>query len=585
MRKAVFLILFIYLSCIIIPISASAELLENGSFERGMEHFIYTESAGRYELTENTAASGKYCAYLFARTSKSTCVQYDIKPFLEQNGMQYYGFSVAAKLDDSAFDYSKFRAIVKIVTDRNEFIYTGPDIKIVNERFTSCSGNTNILWQGTILQAYLYLENCTKNEYPNLFIDDFSLSFSPVDIPSASEEPEAPSFTEVQTGALRRDIWDDSCGEAQAAAAELWPLRYRSLLPFHTDVQDSIRFGHYEEIIDVEIAFAEYAGIDFWAYYWLKDSGAYQAHRASTRSSAVKLCFVLDKTLSLKDIQEITEYFSLDCYLKLSQRPVLFLENDTYETLEPLLKLCSEKNIAAPYIILITKNYVQVHAKGIDAIAPAGNRQAWKAALSYTQNIVPVVCCGESKKNPFTAHQIAQSVEAALSFCSENSAMPGCVLIDAWNKNLQGSCLVPTLCFDKDGNAITENGSYCLDTSRIDALHSVLNPNGNTDILRHYGTYPSDIPAPSIPAVSAVPGISGKKGQVPDPSMEEGEPTADVSATDGTAENEIIIHNKNTKGYLWLIAGIFLLTAAIVILIIFLKRRRRNEEESRNHGS
>ena len=151
MKKAVFLILFIYLSCIIIPISASAELLENGSFEQGMEYFIHTEAEGQYELTENTASSGTYCAYLFARTNKNICIQYDIKSVLEQNGMQYYCFSVAAKLDDRAFDFSKFRAVVKIVTDKNEFIYSGSDIKITNERFTLCTGSTNILWQGTIL--------------------------------------------------------------------------------------------------------------------------------------------------------------------------------------------------------------------------------------------------------------------------------------------------------------------------------------------------------------------------------------------------------------------------------------------------
>lgn len=84
MKKIVFLILFIYLSCIIIPVSAASELLENGSFEQGMKCFIHTESDGQYKLTEETAASGKYCAYLFARTVKNTCVQYDIKPFLEK---------------------------------------------------------------------------------------------------------------------------------------------------------------------------------------------------------------------------------------------------------------------------------------------------------------------------------------------------------------------------------------------------------------------------------------------------------------------------------------------------------------------
>lgn len=585
MKKAVFLILFIYLSCIIIPISASAELLENGSFEQGMEYFIHTEAEGQYELTENTASSGTYCAYLFARTNKNICIQYDIKSVLEQNGMQYYCFSVAAKLDDRAFDFSKFRAVVKIVTDKNEFIYSGSDIKITNERFTLCTGSTNILWQGTILQACLYLENCTKNEYPNLFVDDFSLSFSPADIPSASEAPETLSFAEVQTGALRRDIWDDSCKEAQAAAAELWPLRYRSLLPFHTAVQDTVRFGHYKEIIDVEIAFAEYAGIDFWAYYWLKDSGAYQAHRTSTRSSAVKLCFVLDKTLSAEEIQEMTDYFSLDCYFKLAQRPILFLEDDAYETLELLLKRCSEQNTAAPYIILISQNNVQAHAKGIDAIAPAGNSQDWQNALSYTKNIVPMVCCGESKKNPFPAQKIAQSVEEALRFCSQTSAIPGCILIDAWNKNLQGSFIIPTLCFDKEGNAVIENGRCRLDTSRIDALHNILNPNGNTDILRYYGTYPSDIPEPSPTTVSAVPGTSDQKEPLPDSGMEEEEATANISETDGAAENEILIHSNNAKGYLWLLAGIFLLTAAIVILIILFKRKQRNEKESRNHGS
>ena len=587
MKKIVFLILFIYLSCIIIPVSAASELLENGSFEQGMKCFIHTESDGQYKLTEETAASGKYCAYLFARTVKNTCVQYDIKPFLEKNGMQYYSFSVAAKLDDPAFDYSKFRVVVKIITDRNEFIYTGSDSKVVNEYFIPCSGNTNILWQGTILQASLYLENCTKNEYPNLFIDDFSLSFVPVDIPSVSAEPEKPGFAETQTGALRRDIWDDSCGEAQAAAAELWPVRYRSLLPFHTAVQDTLSFGHYEEMIDVEIAFAEYAGIDFWAYYWLKDGGAYQAHRESTRSCAVKLCFVLDKTLSVKDIQEMTDYFSLDCYLKLSQRPVLFLE-DSYEMLEPVLNLCSKKNIATPYIILITKNSVQIHANGIDAIASAGNEQAWNEALSYTQNIVPLVCCGESKQNAFTAQQIAQNVKAALKFCSENSAMPKCILIDAWNKNLQGSYLVPTLCFDEIGNPLTENGSYCLDISRIDALHSVLNPNGNTDIIRHYGLHRSDIPTPNLsnlPAASANSDIFDPHWQTPDPSTEESDNTADISATDKNTENEIIIHSQNTKWYLWLIAGIFLLSVIIIIFIVFQKRRHQHEEKSGNHGS
>ncbi len=584
MKKLAFFTLFIYLWCMIIPVSASSELLENGSFEKGLTGYFYAENGGQYLYTSNAAASGKYSVYLSKRTSQDICIQYDIKQILKQHGPQYYTFSISAKLNEPAFDYSKFRAVIKIVTTDQEFLYKSQEEKIVNEKFTSCKSSTNLLWQGEITEAYLYLQNCTKNEYPNIFIDDFSLSFSIVDVPSSTDTP---TFSSIQIGAIRRDIWEDSSVESKAAASELWPERYRMLFPFHTALGEEIHFGLYQDIIDIEIDFAEYAGIDFWAYYWLENGGAYRAHKKSSKASSVKMCFILEQTTSLQQIKEMAEYFSLDCYLKLSQRPVLFLDGDTntYNKLDMLSQVCALKGIQLPYIILMTPSYLQSSAEGIDAIVPTGDsitESDWKEAFSYTKELIPMVYCGKNKADYCTADEIISTLKTALDFCKNTN--PGCILLNAWNRNEAGAWLVPTLSFNASGNAIIENGKYRLDTSRIEALHNLLNPNGETDILHHYSAYSLQEPQDNrTPAVTEKPQPSGNEAGN---NIEKETAENILVSPQITASEEIVV--ATPEGFMrpvWIsLIAVFVVLVAVILFVLW-KRKKNHEKESGNHGS
>lgn len=582
MKKITFLILLIYLSCIIIPVSALTELLENGSFERGIDGCVYIEEAGQYLHTSETASSGDFSIYIFKRMSQSTCIQYDIQPILKQYGTRYYHFSASVKLNEPAFEYSKFCAVIKIITDTQEYIYKSPEVKIVNERFSVCESTTNLFWQGNILEAYLYLENAAKNEYSNVFIDDFSLSVSEEN-PIVTNPPA--EFSSLQVGALRRDIWQDTCEESKTAASELLLERYHPLLPFHTVLQPEVRFGSYKDIMDIEIDFAAYAGLDFWAYYWLKEGGAYREHKESGNAAKVKMCFVVEPGLPKEALREMASYFSLNCYLKIQERPVLFLEGDsgTYEKISLLQQLCAEKGLAAPYIILITQNAVQSNAPGIDAVALTGGRPVWQQALKDTNSIVPFISCGMDKRNYQSPQEIVNHIKEAFSFYNTSGAGPGCILVNAWNKNAAGAWLSPTLCFDSKGNVLSEDGAYCLDTSRIDALHALLNPNGPDTILRRYG---GTAYTPSYPPLTLAP---GETPALPSFFTNAAEETAFCSEPAETSLSvpTAALDDRGISSFhfpvFWFFAAV-LLAAGVIVLIILLKRKKKREEKGGNHG-
>ncbi|HET7117462.1 MAG TPA: glycoside hydrolase family 99-like domain-containing protein [Hanamia sp.] len=322
-------------------------------------------------------------------------------------------------------------------------------------------------------------------------------------------------------GAIR---WDGWVGNLNPAGLEieytLGPRRYHYRAPFYSKEisEDSIQCrATSQEIIDKEISYAKYAGLDYWAFCWYPEGSGLDTARDLYLSSSIKndihWCVILGTNPFNveKDGKWLLKRFKDPNYQKvLNGRPLVYVFSATSpgrsKIITGLRKMCRDAMVPDPYIVAMefSANAAAAAADSIGANAiscyatthdyNSGNQfngapystimksdeAGWGKYASTGKKIVPWVTTGWSPKPRIqrsvswskyykangwaqdgTPDQIAENIQKAVKWAkiNKNSDEANIILIYAWNEFDEGGWICPTL-----GN----------NTDRLNAIRRVL---------------------------------------------------------------------------------------------------------------
>ena len=330
--------------------------------------------------------------------------------------------------------------------------------------------------------------------------------------------PQSIEYRQEKTavGAIRWDAWgaiDEDRAPGTQTQRSLSPGIYHHRLPWYAAVtgENSASIPVYtQDIVDQEIRYAKNAGIDYWAFVMYEmDNGqplnlARDLYLSSEYKNEVKWCALLGASgWSSSNYPWLVEQFQTENYQKVQDnRPLVYVWSNDKTIVEKLRELCEAAGVPQPYIVIMNTNgktmklmhgdalsaYTAYSANGSPyssiAAADLNNWNLWK---SYGVQVVPMVTTGWDPRpridnpvtwtsyganqwaQPGTPLEIADNLKAALDWSEEykSSTCPNVILMYAWNENDEGGWIIPTL--GTDGRP---------DTSRLDAIRSVLNPGG-----------------------------------------------------------------------------------------------------------
>jgi len=326
-----------------------------------------------------------------------------------------------------------------------------------------------------------------------------------------------------QVGAIRWDAWIGNFGnglkEVRSVGLQversLSPHSYHYRAPFYSMVisNDSIQCqGTSQRIMDQEIAYANHAGLDYWAFCWYPfHSGldtARQLYLASKHSRDIKWCLILGTNpFDLKtDAKWLVAEFKKPNYEKvLNGRPLLYVfSNPAIKggSLQDLIELAIKEGVKKPYIAFMMqsdKDLVQADKLKADALSayiswkgkngepyfpviPKADSTGWEKYKDQGRKVIPWVTSGHNTKpridHPVSwtkvpadnwvqdgsPNQIARHLSNCISWVNKNSAVAeaDCILIYAWNEFDEGGWICPTLGHN---------------TKRLDAIKRVLTTN------------------------------------------------------------------------------------------------------------
>ena len=322
-------------------------------------------------------------------------------------------------------------------------------------------------------------------------------------------------------GAIRWDGWVGTLNRAGLEVEHtLSPHQYHYRAPFYSKEisYDSIQCrGTTQAIMDQEISYAKYAGLDYWAFCWYPPhSGldtARQLYLASSHKGDINWCVILGTNPFdyNTDAAWLIERFKENNYQKvLNGRPLVYVFPSTAtksNQLAQLRRMSKDAGEPDPYIVVMGFT-----AKNANAIADSLNADAiscyassynfdtgtqyngaaysptiynsdqtgWATYAASGKKLVPWVTTGWSPKpriersvlwNSYytsdgwaedgTPDQIAQNLQNALTWTKNNinATEANAILMYAWNEFDEGGWICPTL-----GN----------NTSRLDAIEKVL---------------------------------------------------------------------------------------------------------------
>jgi hypothetical protein len=361
-------------------------------------------------------------------------------------------------------------------------------------------------------------------------ITDFNETVVPSVVPTPIETPTVvlptptitvPMGTNGNTpliGAVRWDWWADNF---ECTVKWLSPNKYHRKAPFFAKEinPDKLELkGNTQEIVDKEIEYATYAGIDYFAFDWYEGfddgtryNGSYgrELFKKSTKKGNMKMCYILEATslpnngeFSTNSFKDICTDFGRDDYQKINGRPLFFymtyppltpnqvaIINNTYSSIYP--------NKPLPYIV----NAIQVGEQeaqmnnntgiaawsqytGYGKVGDLNMRERYKSA---GVKLIPTLTVGwhttPIADNPCSWYQGAPAEEEqrlvgeelknhlidTINFVKSNptTCEANTILCYAWNENAEGGYIVPT---------IIPNTSD-INTEIIDVFRQVLKPN------------------------------------------------------------------------------------------------------------
>lgn len=292
-------------------------------------------------------------------------------------------------------------------------------------------------------------------------------------------------------GAIRWDAWvGDNHPVGLEVEQTLSNPKYHNRLPFYSHGENNlikIRCTS-EEIIKREIEYAHSYGIDYFAFCWYPHNSGLDIARKiflSIKQTKVKWCPILGTNPFNKDDADwLIQEFKNDNYLKIDNRPVIYLFDINESLLEIVNYIRSNSEHYEPYFIGLVWNKEQAALANkpfnLDAISqyatPGQNnldyaylskqeRDKWQEYLSINK-VIPWVTTGWDKRPRFenpvsweecqnfnqeyisfpTMDELGYQVESAISFADKNTS--DLILIYAWNEFDEGGFIEPTL---KDG--------------------------------------------------------------------------------------------------------------------------------------
>ena len=388
-----------------------------------------------------TCAEGENALHVSCRTDSTQVLISDLTQELKQPGI--YTFSVKIMLDEPHFEYSKMLGAITVITDTGTFRAETECVNAENGRYVCASATKAINWTGRIKEAYFGIENKVKAEMCGFYADDFRLEY----VGKAEENADASETLLV--GALRSD------GPYSREKLVRGPMK--RVLPYYYNF-DTDSFEN-----DSDILYAEYAGIDYFAYR--PEDGTYRYHGANS----VKMCFVIGKNTETEQISALKEYFERENYLKYNGRNLVIFSSAESSRKEAIKKVC-------PDAIIMTLSCDSA-AFGQSVLTASGSevctdfqRSAGKDKSLWTDKNAVLISTGALRppdKSEVLRH-ILSGIEKAKSGMKT-------VLLASWNDCNNGRCILPTYKSNARGEYEYADGEMLLDTEIIDGLHRVLN--------------------------------------------------------------------------------------------------------------
>jgi len=630
------------------------ELLVNGGFENA-DTSMWAANSCTLTRDSNNKKSGSYSIMVTGRSQYYASPGQDITSILNQCGQGTYSFSAYMKLLSGEASASMYIVISIECTDVSEQWHTGNAAIITNSTFTQSIGTEqNITWQGTLTRALIYIQNVDSSIKSDLYVDDISLvktspiiTLSPAPTYIATAQTlEKRGSGKPSVGAIRWDAWLPSSQSTfgwstennvgAQVARSLGPNKYHFRLPYFSIVNgdNNVDFPPYtQSTMDNEIRYAEYAGIDFWAYCWYPiGSGmdtARNMHVSSGLRDKVKMCAILNvNPFGSAERAQLVSYMKESFYMKVQGgRPLLFFFYDPnpLPTIIAIQQDCIAQGIPLPYCVSMgsmntgidaVSNYAITGSDG-EAFSSLAQRAEsnWNTQRNAGNEVVPLVSCGWDNRTRYdhqvswgtvpanswvqtaTASEIATHLQNGVNWTNSNTSntLANAVLMYAWNEHDEGGWLCPTVKVDADGNALKDGLYNQVNSDRVVAVHNVLNPVA-IPTVNPWATpvptiKPTAIPNTSLPSspnttagiiitpdVNATPATSIENSEQPSSGTGdtiENNDTATTSPDNLANATQMPIKMQSSGAWAVIIVALVILLAAAVTTVFLLKKKNK----------
>ncbi len=444
----------------------------------------------------------------------------------------------------------KIRIFHKIIIDYldvKEQTYTSSGAVTVNDsEWTEITYSSTLPFGSKIIDFIVYFIQ-QGGAYTDILVKEFEVCEDEPAKPEERKRNIKPISEQKKrlVGTIRWDAFVKSVPDgklpADCVARVLSYKEYHNQAPFFSLVDgEKVSFPEYTvETWEKEAEFAKKGGLDYFAYIWYESfddmSIPRKTHLKSPNKDMILMCGILERLRQEKTMNELFDAMKDSCYLRLDNRPVVFLyglDRWTGEEVERLCEMAENAGIKEPlYIVGMSNEKSQLAfltnlSKGIDAIswyAVGATKKdmpykelkddceelmdkAGKLCFGNNIDIIPsfttgrdtrarirtgVFWCGgdpnatEDRLKPYrnmyalppTNEELEEHIKTTLKYVEDNRdrTKPYMICSYGWNEHEEGGWLCPTLAVDENNIVIRdENGDIIPDTTRIDILREAL---------------------------------------------------------------------------------------------------------------
>jgi len=405
---------------------------------------------------------------------------------------------------------------------------SGGSVTVNSEGFTEAFAKVSFLPEFEVTSTTLYFIQTNTENLCDIIVKDVSV-----------EENEGAKLQQntilpqkrATVGAIRWDAYYTSDYEdynevSRQVTRTLGPVAYHTHAPFFTHVNEdnTVSFNEAtQEQFDRECEYAIYAGIDYFAYCWYGKNNhmsyARHQHLTSKYRNDIKMCAIIGVyTLDDDSWAELAEQVSLDFYLKIDNRPVVYVfcgyrfdmnKLDAFtarvealgKTEKPLYICMGWYGNPLGDADMLSRGFDAVSAYGMGS-SIHGEAYADYAARNLARhsslkdfgafvNTVPCFSCGLDfrpridnpvtwmKGNYFVHTPDGETLKKHA--CEFFESLVDChspinsILMYAWNEHDEGGWICPTLTLDENGKVVRdENGNNVPDTSHLEAIKAAI---------------------------------------------------------------------------------------------------------------